>query len=83
LSVREAERLAAPAGGKKSSRVSRETHLDGDSRALAYDLSAALGLDVSIAIKSDQAGNITISYNNLEQLDDVCRRLTSGTKWSG
>jgi ParB family transcriptional regulator, chromosome partitioning protein len=81
LSVREAEKLVAATGAKKEKRVSRETHLDGDSKALAYDLSAALGLDVSIAVKSDQAGNITISYNNLEQLDDVCRRLTSGTKW--
>jgi ParB family transcriptional regulator, chromosome partitioning protein len=82
LSVREAERLAAPAGGKKSTRVSRETHLDGDSKALAYDLSAALGLDVAISVKSAQSGAISISYNNLEQLDDLCRRLTTGAKWA-
>jgi ParB family transcriptional regulator, chromosome partitioning protein len=81
LSVREAERLVATTGTKIAKRVSRETHLDGDSKALAYDLSAALGLDVAIAVKTAQAGSITISYNNLEQLDDVCRRLTSGVKW--
>jgi ParB family transcriptional regulator, chromosome partitioning protein len=82
LSVRDAERLVASSGTQKAKRVSRETHLDGDSKALAYDLSAALGLDVDIAVKSAQAGNITIRYNNLEQLDDLCRRLTSGAKWS-
>jgi ParB family transcriptional regulator, chromosome partitioning protein len=80
LSVREAEKLVTATGAKNAKRVSRETHLDGDSKALAYDLSAALGLDVAIAVKSEQAGSITISYNNLEQLDDLCRRLTNGTR---
>jgi ParB family transcriptional regulator, chromosome partitioning protein len=81
LSVRDAEKLVAATGTKTAKRVSRETHLDGDSKALAYDLSAALGLDVGINVKTSQAGSITISYNNLEQLDDLCRRLTSGSKW--
>jgi ParB family transcriptional regulator, chromosome partitioning protein len=81
LSVRDAEKLVANTGKKSAPRVSRETHLEGDSKALAYDLSAALGLDVGIQVKTAQAGSITISYNNLEQLDDVCRRLTSNVKW--
>ncbi len=81
LSVRDAEKLVANTGKKTAPRVSRETHLEGDSKALAYDLSAALGLDVGIQVKTAQAGSITISYNNLEQLDDVCRRLTSNVKW--
>jgi ParB family transcriptional regulator, chromosome partitioning protein len=82
LSVREAEKLVAATGAKNSKRVSRETHLDGDSKALANDLSSALGLEVAISVRSDQAGTISISYNNLEQLDDLCRRLTTGTKWN-
>ncbi len=82
LSVREAEKLVADSGKKSTKNVSRETHLDGDSKALAYDLSAALGLDVGISIKTAQAGSITITYNNLEQLDDLCRRLTSTARWS-
>jgi ParB family transcriptional regulator, chromosome partitioning protein len=82
LSVRDAEKLVTDTSKKSARRVSRETHLDGDSKALAYDLSAALGLDVGINVKSAQAGNITISYNNLEQLDDICRRLTSSAKWT-
>jgi ParB family transcriptional regulator, chromosome partitioning protein len=82
LSVREAEKLVAKTGTKSGKTVSRETHLDGDSKALANDLSAALGLDVAVTPKSDQTGSVTIAYNNLEQLDDLCRRLTSGAKWS-
>ncbi len=81
LSVRDAEKLVSETGKKNSKHVSRETYLDGDSKALASDLSAALGLDVAINVKSAQAGSITINYNNLEQLDDLCRRLTSGAKW--
>jgi ParB family transcriptional regulator, chromosome partitioning protein len=81
LSVRDAEKLVAATGKKATKRVSRETYLDGDSKALAYDLSAALGLDVAIAVRTSQAGSITINYNNLEQLDDLCRRLTSAGKW--
>jgi ParB family transcriptional regulator, chromosome partitioning protein len=77
LSVRDAEKLVADTGKKTAKRVSRETYLEGDSKALAYDLSAALGLEVALNMKTAQAGSITISYNNLEQLDDLCRRLTS------
>lgn len=81
LSVRDAERLVGENGPKRGKNVSRETQLDGDSKALALDISAALGLDVSIQVKSAQSGSFTISYNNLEQLDDICRRLTAGVKW--
>jgi ParB family transcriptional regulator, chromosome partitioning protein len=80
LSVRDAEKLVADTGKKITKRVSRETYLEGDSKALAYDLSAALGLDVALNMKTAQAGSITITYNNLEQLDDLCRRLTSVVK---
>ena len=80
LSVRDAEKLVSETGKKTAARVSRETYLEGDSKALASDLSAALGLDVAISVKTAQAGSITINYNNLEQLDDVCRRLTNGLK---
>lgn len=80
LSVRDAEKLVSDTGKKNAKRVSRETPLEGDSKALAHDLSAALGLDVAIQVKTAQAGSIQISYNNLEQLDDLCRRLTNGAK---
>ncbi|NOX94951.1 MAG: ParB/RepB/Spo0J family partition protein [Alphaproteobacteria bacterium] len=57
------------AGGKK----------DSDTRALERDLSDILGLDVAIehSQKGSKkgAGSITIDYQTLDQLDDLCRRL--------
>jgi ParB family transcriptional regulator, chromosome partitioning protein len=80
LSVRDAERLAASRAGqneakKKRSDVSRETHSDADSKALAADLSAALGLEVSLTHVGKHGGTLSINYRTLEQLDDLCRRL--------
>lgn len=82
LSVRETERLAkgpkepTQAGPKPARSVKSEK--DADTRALEGDLSANLGMKVVIDHSEGQeSGKITISYNNLEQLDEVCRMLTS------
>ena len=48
---------------------------DADTRALERDLSSILGLDVAIAHSKKGAGAITVNYSNLDQLDDLCRRL--------
>ncbi len=48
---------------------------DADTRALESDLAAALGLDVAIEHNAKGHGAVTIKYLNLDQLDDVCRRL--------
>ena len=80
LSVREAENLVSNDDSKKPKDVSRETSLEGDCKALANDLSAVLGLEIAINVKSTQSGSIAIHYTNLEQLDDICRRLTSFVK---
>lgn len=48
---------------------------DADTRALERDLSAILGLDVAITHSKKGAGQITVDYQNLDQLDDLCRRL--------
>lgn len=78
LSVRDAEKLAtkseATRGGKNTF---QDDSGDADSRALAQDLSAALGLDVSLAHKGQKGGALTIHYRSLEQLDDLCRKLTA------
>lgn len=77
LSVRDAERLVqsekASKGGKT---VSRETQVDAEAAALASDLAAALGLGVDIRHDNRKGGVIAITYRTLEQLDDLCRRLT-------
>lgn len=48
---------------------------DADTRALEGDLAAALGLEVGIDHSKKGAGEVTIKYLNLDQLDDICRRL--------
>jgi len=83
LSVREAEAMArkgaAPAGrggGISSPKSGRNNGpKDADTLALENDLSEALGLDVFIADEGG-SGELRIQYATLEQLDDLCRRLT-------
>ncbi|MHA7873025.1 MAG: ParB/RepB/Spo0J family partition protein, partial [Hyphococcus sp.] len=89
LSVRQTERYirdaegalgktgGGSAGGAKSTAKTKASGAakDADTRALERDLSAALGLDVSISHSTKGAGSITIDYLTLDQLDDLCRRL--------
>ena len=91
LSVRETERLVAgdapkkaagarPApkggsGGAAADGAPARALKDADTRALENDLAAALGLEVEIDHTRKGAGAVTIRYLNLDQLDDVCRRL--------
>jgi ParB family chromosome partitioning protein len=63
---------SAPGGSRTPSAPGKK---DADTRALEADLSAALGLVVEIAHAPKGSGVLTISYRNLDQLDDVCRRL--------
>ena len=75
LSVRQVEKLVKQPKVLKSERPSR-SHKDADTRALEGDLSAALKMNVLIAHNSGQEGGIvTISYKDLEQLDELCRHL--------
>ena len=77
LSVRETERLSkAP---KKSSPKGKAPGAakDADTRMLESDLAAALGMGVSIDHDADkESGKVTIRYASLEDLDEVCRRLS-------
>ena len=74
LSVRETEVLAkARAGARPPSRGRRGK--DADTVALETDLSEALGLMVAIR-DTGGAGEVRIRYTSLEQLDDICRRLS-------
>lgn len=50
---------------------------DADTKALEGDLSAALGMKVTIDHKPDgEAGQVTIKYINLDQLDVLCGLLS-------
>lgn len=76
LSVREVEALARGGGAPKARRTSgpRRTK-DADTEALEADLEDALGLAVDIADRGG-TGEVRIRYATLEQLDELCRRLT-------
>ena len=50
---------------------------DADTLGLENDLAEVLGLKVEI-LDREGAGELRIHYLTLEQLDDVCRRLTGG-----
>lgn len=83
LSVREAEQLSK--GGntdkKKNGFSSKGGSIskDADTKALEGDLSAAVGLKVTIDHKPGQeSGRILIDYDTLEQLDALCGILSSG-----
>ncbi len=77
LSVREVERLAKkPVAESKKKRPAAPSRKDADTIALEGDLSAALGLKVVIDHKPGQeVGAVTIRYQSLEELDDICRKL--------
>ncbi|MEM6892034.1 MAG: ParB/RepB/Spo0J family partition protein [Pseudomonadota bacterium] len=50
---------------------------DADTRALEDDLSAATGVKVTLSHKPDgESGLMTLKYDSLEQLDDLCRKLS-------
>ncbi|HEY3696075.1 ParB/RepB/Spo0J family partition protein [Phenylobacterium sp.] len=78
LSVREAETMArADKGAPRKAAARKAGSKDADTLALEHDLAEVLGLDVGI-VDHGGAGELTIRYETLEQLDDLCRRLTRG-----
>ena len=78
LSVRDAEALAkkgAAAGGSGAKGSGPRRAKDTDTAALEVDLEDVLGMKVDIVDRGG-AGELRIKYATLEQLDDLCRRLT-------
>ncbi|WP_371224807.1 ParB/RepB/Spo0J family partition protein [Roseovarius sp. 2305UL8-3] len=85
LSVRDTEKLAKSAmanifaDGKTPAKKSAPEK-DADTKALEGDLSANLGMKVAIDHKPGQEGGaMTIRYENLDQLDTICRMLSSSS----
>lgn len=76
LSVREAEKLGKPK--TTTSKTTLKPGKDADTRAIEDELSASIGVRVSIdADSTGQAGKLSIKYKSLEELDDLCRRLSN------
>lgn len=77
LSVREVERLSKPKPARSISSKQR-IEKDADTRAIEDELSASVGVRVSIdSDASGQSGKLSIKYKSLEELDDLCRRLSN------
>ncbi len=85
MSVRQVEALARSLREDNPeavrSAVTKIASKDVDTEALEADLSRALGLAVDIR-HSGKTGELRIKYRDLEQLDEVCRRLTGKRKSS-
>ncbi|WP_138381207.1 ParB/RepB/Spo0J family partition protein [Luteithermobacter gelatinilyticus] len=81
LSVRQAEQIArqaktASTEPEKTASPASAPQRDADTVALEQELSAALGLKVGISFQENKGGEVRIRYKTLEQLDDICARLS-------
>ncbi len=79
LSVRATEALVKSQGtSEPKPRLARPTEeKDPDTKALEGDLSANIGMNVSLAHKPGQeAGQMVIKYKTLDELDTLCRLLS-------
>ena len=79
--VRQTEKLTkTPNKAKEGAARSVPSGADADTKALEKDLSAALGMKVQIDHKEGtEAGSLVVRYASLEDLDEVCRRLSVTT----
>ena len=85
LNVRQVEEMSRRDGKKQAREVRRTGRLgpDADTLALEKRLTDALGLTVKILHRVDGEGVLSIRYRNLEQLDDITRRLETGQQIVG
>ncbi len=80
LSVRDAEKMAKGTAAPATPSAPVVTPKDADTRALESDLGAALKMKVAIEHNAGgESGQVVIKYGSLEQLDDLCRKLTTAS----
>ncbi|MCP5075652.1 MAG: ParB/RepB/Spo0J family partition protein [Rhodobacteraceae bacterium] len=75
LNVREAEKIARPETSKPAPKPASVQAKSANVIGLENDLQAILGLNVEIEAKGE-SGSLRIDYSSLEQLDDLCARLS-------
>ena len=75
LNVRQAEALMKERAPSAKPGSSSKRKRNADIQSLEQDLADVLGVDVEIR-DQDGKGEIRLKYATLEQLDDICRRLT-------
>jgi ParB family transcriptional regulator, chromosome partitioning protein len=71
LNVRQAEKKAK----SPSAPAKKPAAKDADTKALELSLSNSLGMNVQIEHQGKSGGSVKILYKNLEQLDEIIRRL--------
>jgi ParB family transcriptional regulator, chromosome partitioning protein len=85
LSVRATEKLAGEDSdkkllkhkkNKKENKPSKSTIKDADIRSFERMIEEALGLEVNLEHQGKSGGRLTIAYETLDQLDDICKRLS-------
>ena len=80
LSVRETEKLAKQGPAIKKRLVpGAPVPKDADTVQIENELTASLGMNVTIDHKpGDEGGKLAVSYNSLDELDDLLRALSGG-----
>ena len=74
LNVRQTEKLIY--GQSKEKRKRRALNIDPNIKDLENELSEKIGLKTSIQFSDKStSGSITVYYSNLDQLDDIMKRL--------
>lgn len=80
LSVRQTEKLVADSAGRtiqtRNKAKKDATFKDPNILALEKDLANILGLKVTIAMKNEAAGSLSVDFKTLDQLDEVLLRLS-------
>ena len=81
LSVRETERLVRTLADQPARKPRPPSAKDADTRALEQDLSAALGMKARIDHSGQTGtGKVVVEYASLEDLDELCRILSTGRR---
>lgn len=78
LSVRETEELVrkqSEPATKESKTAAQKQEKDADTRALESDLSAHLRMKVAIKHAGTDGGQLSVTYRDLDQLDQLCQLL--------
>ena len=75
LNVRQVERLIKASKGLPYSKTDTAREKDPDTLSLERTLAGLLGLAVEIDFNGS-GGKLVVKYNNLDQLDDIVRRLS-------
>ncbi len=79
LSVRETERLVKKGPSQKATKPNA-VEKDVDTKRLEDDLSAAMGMKVTIDHKADgESGQVIVKYRSFDDLDEICRRLSAAS----